>query len=117
VARKLAVICWHMLREEADYAFARPSFTREKIRRLELAVGAERQPGRRHAVRAFAPRAQHDLERELSAQAEAAYLRLMRDWQAAPGKAGAGATRGRASNGRRGGTAARQTSEPQDSAL
>jgi hypothetical protein len=49
VARKLAVIAWHMLSRGEDYAFARASLTREKIRKLELATGAERrrqaQPG------------------------------------------------------------------------
>jgi transposase len=45
VARKLAVIAWHMLSRGEDYAFARPSLTREKIRKLELATGAQRQKG------------------------------------------------------------------------
>ena len=35
VARKLAVIAWHMLSRGEDYAFSRPSLTREKPRRLE----------------------------------------------------------------------------------
>jgi transposase len=94
VARKMVVIVWHMLHRGEDYAFARPSLTREKLRRLELMNGAERQQGRRHAVRVFAPRAQHDAEREMAAQAEAAYLRLMSDWHPRP-RAGAGATTGR----------------------
>ena len=47
VARKLAVIAWHMLCRGEDYAFARPSLTREKIRKLELATGAQRQKGKR----------------------------------------------------------------------
>jgi hypothetical protein len=80
VARKLAVICWHMLSHEQDYAFARPSLTREKLRRLELLTGAERNRGRRHPERVFAPRHQHELERELAAQAETAYIRLTADW-------------------------------------
>lgn len=32
VARKLATIAWHMLTNEEDYAFARPSLVRKKIR-------------------------------------------------------------------------------------
>jgi hypothetical protein len=55
VARKLAVIAWHMLIRGEDYAFARPSLTREKIRKLELAIGAERQKGKRIGVFATAP--------------------------------------------------------------
>jgi len=47
VARKLAVLCWHLLTKEEDYAFGRPSLTAQKVRRLELQAGAERLP-RRH---------------------------------------------------------------------
>jgi len=93
VARKLAVIAWHMLSRGEDYAFARPSLTREKIRKLELATGAERRKGKRNPVRIFATPAQHRLEKELAAQAEIAYRRLARDWQ--PVITGAGAAAGR----------------------
>ena len=46
VARKLVVVAWHMLTRSEDYAFARPSLVREKLRRAELLVGAERRQGR-----------------------------------------------------------------------
>jgi hypothetical protein len=46
VARKLVVLCWHLLTKDQDYAFARPSLTRQKTRRLELLAGA---PSRRAA--------------------------------------------------------------------
>src|SRR5207247_10782671 len=39
-ARKLAVLFWHLLSREEDYAFARPAMTRNKVRRLELLAGA-----------------------------------------------------------------------------
>src|SRR5438045_4506235 len=81
VARKLTVIAWHMLSRGEDYAFARPSLTREKIRKLELLTGAERRKGKRNPVRIFATPAQHRLEKELAAQAEIAYRRLAHDWQ------------------------------------
>jgi transposase len=97
VARKLVVIAWHMLSKGEDYAFARPSLTREKIRRLELQVGAESRKGKRNPVRVFASREQHELEKELARQAEMAYERLVKDWQP-QGKKGAGATPGRASS-------------------
>ena len=45
VARKLVVIAWNMLRRGEEYAFARPSLHREKLRRFELMLGAERQQG------------------------------------------------------------------------
>src|ERR1700733_1089562 len=47
VARKLVVLCWHLLTKDQDYAFARPSLTRQKTRRLELLAGAPPLP-RRH---------------------------------------------------------------------
>src|SRR3712207_7495234 len=34
-ARKLAVLCWHLATKQEDYAFARPSLTAQKLRRLE----------------------------------------------------------------------------------
>ena len=110
VARKLAVIAWHMLSRGEDYAFARPSLTREKIRKLELATGAERRKGKRNPVRIFATPAQHRLEKELAAQAEIAYRRLARDWQ--PVITGAGAAAGRASSSQPKRQAARQETAP-----
>jgi transposase len=109
VARKLAVIAWHMLSRGEDYAFARPSLTREKLRRLELITGAERHQGKRIGV--WATREQHRLDRELAAQAELAYRRLVQDWQPAINK-GTGAAPGRASCGPSSGQAARQETAP-----
>jgi transposase len=40
VARKLCVLCWHLLTRGEDYAYARPSLTQAKLRRLELLAGA-----------------------------------------------------------------------------
>ncbi|HEU5177763.1 MAG TPA: IS110 family transposase [Burkholderiales bacterium] len=111
VARKLAVIAWHMLSHGEDYAFARPTLTREKLRRLELMLGAERHKGKRNPVRVFASKEQHRLERELAAQAELAYRRLVQDWQPAINR-GAGAAPGRASRGPSSGQAARQETAP-----
>jgi len=36
VARKLSVLSWCLLTRGEDYAFARPSLVRRKLRRLEL---------------------------------------------------------------------------------
>lgn len=77
VARKLVVIAWHMLMHDEDYGFARPSLVREKMRRAELLAGAERRQGQRNPVRVFATSAQHRLEKQLAAQAEVAYRRLV----------------------------------------
>ena len=109
VARKLAVIAWHMLSRGEDYAFARPSLTREKIRKLELATGAQRQKGKRIGV--WATKEQHQLDKELAAQAELAYRRLVQDWQPASVR-GTDAAPGRASRGPSSGQAARQETAP-----
>jgi transposase len=46
VARKLAVLAWQLLTRGEDYAFARPSLVRRKMRALEIAAGAPRaKPG------------------------------------------------------------------------
>ena len=91
------VIAFNMLRRGEDYAFARPSLQREKLRRFELILGAQRQQGKRLETegRTFASVEQRHREKELALQAERAYQRLMTDWQ--PARGGAGATKGRAS--------------------
>jgi transposase len=115
VARKLAVLFWHLLTRGEDYAFARPSLTRKKLRELELRAGAERHPGRRDLAtkNGYSQRVHRERERALSAQAELAYRRFVADWQTSgPAKTGAGATPGRASNRPSKGKAARQTTSP-----
>ncbi|MGA8354773.1 MAG: IS110 family transposase [Solirubrobacteraceae bacterium] len=113
VARKLVVLCWHLLTKDQDYAFARPSLTRQKTRRLELLAGASRRPRRHDGATVSPTAAQRAAERELQTQAELAYRRLVDDWRstAAP-KGGAGATPGRASNKPSKGKAARQATSP-----
>jgi transposase len=108
-ARKLACLFWCLLTREQDYAFQRPSMTRHKVRQLELAAGAPPRKGVRGIAGNKSP-AVREAERELARQAEAAYRRLVTDWQATgPTKAGAGATPGRASQKPSKGKAARQT--------
>ena len=96
VARKLCVLCWCLLTRGEDYAFARPSLVRRKLRRLELAAGA---PRRRSGPQPDPVRNRDTDERErrLAEQAERAYERLVADWHAGKRKVGAGATLGRAS--------------------
>jgi transposase len=107
-ARKLVVLFWCLLTREQDYAFGRPAMTRNKIRKLELLAGAPPQKGR-HGIAGGKSKAVFEAERELSRQAEAAYRRLISDWQAtAPPRVGAGATPGRASQRPSKGKAARQ---------
>jgi transposase len=110
-ARKLCVLFWHLLTNEQDYAFGRPSLTRHKLRRLELVAGDPAHRGRRSGSAASKREQAH--ERELSEQFERAYRRLVSDWQQKPKQRGAGATWGRASRGPSSGQAARQGSAPE----
>jgi transposase len=112
VARKIACLCWQLLAKEEDYAYARPSLMRAKIRRAELDAGAPPR-SKRHGGKAVSASAEErQAERELVEHAEAAYRRLVADWKATGAK-GAGATTGRASSGPSAGQAARQESAPE----
>jgi transposase len=106
-ARKLACLFWCLLTRGEDYAFAQPSLTTKKMRRLELTAGAPRYQGGR-GVWATNDAMRH-AERELALQAQRAYERTVKDWQQ---KKGASATAGRASNGSSKEQVARQTPRP-----
>src|SRR5215212_8274945 len=95
-ARKLCVVFWHLLTREQDYAFGRPSLTRHKLRRLELIAGDPPRRGQRSGSKASKREQLH--ERELSEQVEAAYRRLVEDWQPKPKKTVRVRHRGRASS-------------------
>jgi transposase len=110
-ARKLACLFWCLLARSEDYAYAQPSLTRKKLRRLELAAGARSQRGTKSGLWA-ANAAMRSAERELARQGEVAYKRTVADWQRARAKKGAGATPGRASQGPSSGQAARQVQAP-----
>jgi transposase len=111
VARKLAVLCWHLLVRGEDYAFTRPSLNREKVRRLEILAGAEQRRGRPHKVPIYVSPEQHRHEQELAAQAEIAYRRLMKDWLPRS-RMGAGAATGARISKSAEATTARQGSAP-----
>ena len=97
VARKLAVLAWHLLSRGEDYAYQRPSVVRRKLRRLELRTGAPRAKRQAGSAPLWGSRDQDQLECELALQAEIADRRLVTDWQGSRTKDGAGATPGRAS--------------------
>jgi transposase len=106
-ARKLACLFWCLLTRGEDYAFAQPSLTQKKLRRLELQAGAPRLQGGRGVW--STNEAMREAERELALQAQRAYERTVQDWQQ---KRGASATPGRASRGSSKEQVARQTSRP-----
>lgn len=111
-ARKMVVIAWHLLSREQDYAFARPALVRERLRRVELLLGAPRHQGRTLTGRAHLNTSQRQAEKALAVQAEQSYLRLVADWQSSRPRTGTGATPGRASNKPSKGKAARQATSP-----
>lgn len=82
VARKLAVLFWHLLTRQQDYAFTQPTLTRKKLRRLELAAGATPRQGQRNSTTpGVSATERRDQERAFCRQAETAYRRLVTDWQ------------------------------------
>ena len=110
-ARKLACLFWCLLTREQDYAYAQPSLTAKKLRLLEIRAGSPSHKGvytgtfvTRERMRAA--------ERELAAQAESAYTRMVAEWQRTQTKRGAGATPGRASQRPSMRQAARQVQAP-----
>ncbi len=95
-ARKLACLFWCLLTRDERYAHAQPSLTAKKLRKLELKAGAKRYE--RSAAGIYSTNeTMRAAERKLAEQAEASYVRLVRDWQAmAPQNKGAGVTLERA---------------------
>jgi transposase len=106
-ARKLACLFWCLLSRGEDYAFAQPSLTKKKMRRLELQAGAARYQGARGVW--STNDAMRQAERELALQAQRAYERTIQDRQP---NTGASATPGRASSGSSKEQVARQTTGP-----
>src|SRR3954453_3128603 len=96
-ARKLAVLFWCMLTRGEDYAHQQPSLAKKKLRQLEITAGAPKYVKSVTGIWS-ANEAIRDAERELAAQAEASYKRLVSDQRAgAPAsKVGASATPERA---------------------
>jgi transposase len=113
-ARKLAVLCWHLIIKGEDYAFARPSLTEQKLRKLELRAGMPSRRGQKGKASAYSLKEVRRRERELGEQGERAYRQLVADWQAkAPAKrSGVAAANGTRLNRPSKGQAARQASVP-----
>ena len=83
-ARKLACLFWCLLTRGEDYAFAQPSLTKKKMRRLELQAGAPRCQGGRGVW--STNEAMRHAERELALQAQRAYERTVKDRQHTEGR-------------------------------
>jgi transposase len=90
-ARKLAILFWSMLTRGEDYAHQQPSLTAQKLRRLEITAGAPLRKGKRSGVWVTHQK-MRDAEKQLAAQAQASYERMVRDRQAASPKKNVGAS-------------------------
>ena len=77
VARKLAVLFWHMLTKDEEYAFGRPSLTAEKLRRTELTAGAPSIRGKRGGGRVYTSAEQRRREQQVAVHAETAYRQFV----------------------------------------
>lgn len=80
VARKLAVIVWHMLTKAEDYAGVRPALHAKKLRELELRSGQPERRGKRGEAYAYNLTRVRQEERRRAEQSEIAYRRLTEGW-------------------------------------
>ena len=81
VARKLAVIIWHLLTKGEDYSWVRPSLHAKKLRDLELRAGHPQRRGQKGASYDYNISQRRNEERDRVQQAEGAYRRLTSGWQ------------------------------------
>ncbi len=81
VARKLAVLIWHMLSRGEDYAWGRPTLLVRNMRKLELAAGAEPRRGQRGTAYDYNKPELRQADRAGAEHAEQAYRRIMQHWQ------------------------------------
>jgi len=80
-ARKLTVLCWHLVTKNQDYAFARPGLNAHKRRRLDLAAGAKHTHGRRGPGFDYNHKQFRRSERDLVEQHERAYEVMITNWR------------------------------------
>ena len=80
IARKLAVIIWHLLRRQEDYAWVRPALHAKKLRDLELRSGNPARRGQRGPTYAYNLKRTRQAEKHRAEQAETAYRRLTEGW-------------------------------------
>lgn len=95
VARKLAVICWHLLTKETEYLWQRPALVAHKVRSMELQAGQPMRKGnKRGPSHAYHVKELRDREIEVARQAERAYEHAVRNWQPrGPGEGRTGAAK------------------------
>jgi transposase len=87
VARKLTVLCWHLLTKKADYRWARPALVANKRRAMELQAGQPRKKGnKRGPAYTYNVKALRDQEMDVARHAEQAYEHFVAQWETRPKK-------------------------------
>ena len=85
LARKLTVLCWHLLTKETDYRWVRPALVATKRRAMELRSG---QPQKKHnkpgPAHAYNIKTLRDQEMEVARHAEQAYEQFVAQWKTRP---------------------------------
>ncbi|MGL3104514.1 hypothetical protein [Bradyrhizobium sp. BR 1432] len=76
VARKLTVLCWHLLTNGEDYLWARPALVANKTRAMQLQAGHPQQKGSRRGP-AYAYKIKVLRDREMLIAASGAKLRTI----------------------------------------
>jgi len=87
VARKLVILCWHLLTKEVDYLWSRPALVATKVRAMELQAGQPARKGnKRGPAYSYNVKELRDREMKAAEQAERAYERFVAHWQPRPPK-------------------------------
>ncbi|MBB4399220.1 transposase [Bradyrhizobium sp. ERR14] len=82
VARKLTVLCWHLLTNEEDYLWARPSLVAHKMRGMELQAGrAQKKGNTRGSAYAYNIKQLRDQEMHVAEQAQRRYEHFVEAWR------------------------------------
>ena len=82
VARKLTVLCWHMLTKETDYLWARPSLVAHKRRGMELQAGRPQAKGNsRGPAYANNVKELRNQEMRVAEQAQKSYEHFVEAWR------------------------------------
>lgn len=85
VARKLAVLCWHLLTKEEDYLWARPALVANKRRSMELQAGRPQKKGnKRGPAYAYNVKALREQEMRIAEHAERSYEHFVDQWRTRP---------------------------------
>lgn len=82
VARKLTVLCWHLLTKEEDYLWARPALVANKLRSMELQAGQPQKKGnRRGPTYAYNVKVLREQEMRIAEQGERSYEHFVANWR------------------------------------